>query len=840
MVELPGLATAAASVGSNGQVAFNENYKVGTLQYTKAGLFAVFSWVLWGDLCFQLFESAGGPGILGLYLQDNFHVSNVQINILFNLIPQLIGVVMTPVISFKSDRTRSRWGRRIPYMALTAPFMCMFAVAIGFSDEIVDYFKSSLAQDSFITPFTAAMLVIGFLTIGFTFFNEFVGTVYWYLFADVVPQHFLGRFMGLFRMVGFAAGLLTSAFIVPYQLTHIKAIHVGIALLYFFGFGLMCWRVKEGQYPPVTDVTKKTPFLTQVKIYFKQSFTHPIFIWFYIMSATTVLTRGLNPAGVFGLHVSQHQSSIEAVHAEGSGCLASTPDGKFWVSGGNDGLIKFWDGADPKSFRLLKTFPGQEGPVHSVAITADGKMIVAGLWNGRVSVWDTTSDQPAKVLSGHDGAVQCVALSKDGRRLVSAGADSTVRVWDLVAGNCLKTLSGHQGAVHSVALSTNADRIASGGADKKIVVWDAEKGTPIKTLEGSPGPVYAVSFAPAIESKPQQERGFFGRSYHVVAGYFKDVFTNESLYDIPPDTKTKLLGEDLWVISGGQDGGTDEKNAIVRIWDTREGRTKPDGKPEPDLVRQLKGHKKAITSVMYKPDIRMILTGSKDGIIRIWDPAQVSALAGDQSYKTYSGYTKSVTALACQTTGKYAANLSVDGSLHVWNLDEGISLYKNGMSGMFFNVVAMLLAYPLGALVDRWHPIRIVLWTQVFLLPFIFASYWVIQDYTSSFWLNVVRMPITNLAGAASMPLMVMLLPRVKYGQMCSANALVRQLVAAIAGLLGAMLMDQLTRNSLDTDNFRYGFLFQGAAGVLTLVTLIVIYRQWKQLGGNKYVAPEA
>jgi MFS family permease len=235
----------------------------------------------------------------------------------------------------------------------------------------------------------------------------------------------------------------------------------------------------------------------------------------------------------------------------------------------------------------------------------------------------------------------------------------------------------------------------------------------------------------------------------------------------------------------------------------------------------------------------MILSGSKDSIIRIWDPVEVSTLAGDQSFKTYSGYTDAVTALACQAKGKIAANLSVDGELHVWDLDEGISLYKNGMSGMFFNVIAILLAYPFGALVDRMHPLRVTLWTTALMLPFTFASYWVIHDYTSSFWLGIVKMPFGGLAGAASIPLMVVLMPKSKYGQMCSANALVRQSVGVIAGLLGAVLMDWLTTRSLETDNFRYGFLFQGAAGVLTLVTLVAVYYYWKQLGADKYVAPE-
>ncbi len=150
-------------------------YHCGTLAYTKAGLVSLFSWMIWGNLCFGLFESLGGPDILTLYLQENFHVTNFQIR-LMSLIPTLLVITMTPIISFKSDRTRSRWGRRIPYMLFTAPFLSLFAVGIGYSDVIFAYLKMHMGSGAFM----ASLLFMTFLMVGFTFFNEFVGTVYWY------------------------------------------------------------------------------------------------------------------------------------------------------------------------------------------------------------------------------------------------------------------------------------------------------------------------------------------------------------------------------------------------------------------------------------------------------------------------------------------------------------------------------------------------------------------------------------------------------------------------------------------------------------------------------------
>ena len=84
----------------------------------------------------------------------------------------------------------------------------------------------------------------------FTFFNSFVGSVFWYLFNDVVPEHLLARFMSLFRLVSLLTASVYNFFIFRHAGTHSTQILSGISLLYFFGFGLMCLKVKEGKYPP--------------------------------------------------------------------------------------------------------------------------------------------------------------------------------------------------------------------------------------------------------------------------------------------------------------------------------------------------------------------------------------------------------------------------------------------------------------------------------------------------------------------------------------------------------------------------------------------------------------
>ena len=57
----------------------NASYRAGTLVYTKRTLAALFSWLLWGDVCFMLMEGAV-PSILPLRF-EKLGASNTTIGL---------------------------------------------------------------------------------------------------------------------------------------------------------------------------------------------------------------------------------------------------------------------------------------------------------------------------------------------------------------------------------------------------------------------------------------------------------------------------------------------------------------------------------------------------------------------------------------------------------------------------------------------------------------------------------------------------------------------------------------------------------------------------------------
>jgi MFS family permease len=270
-----------------------EHYRTGTLTYTKAGLVSLFFFLLWGDFCFQLMETVM-PSLLPLEL-NGLGAPNWTIGLLITTIPNILVFCVNPVISFRSDRFRSRWGRRIPFLAVATPFVVVFLILLGYSVPIAHVLHRYALAGRF-SELTVVLVVMGGFMICFQFFNSFITSVYYYLFNDVVPRAFLARMMSLFRVVSNLSGICYNGFIFPHSAGHMPEILLGAALLYLAGFTLMCRKVKEGGYPPPPEnIGHERGFVAAVKTYARECFTHRYYWLIFIANSFWAMTWVTGP-----------------------------------------------------------------------------------------------------------------------------------------------------------------------------------------------------------------------------------------------------------------------------------------------------------------------------------------------------------------------------------------------------------------------------------------------------------------------------------------------------------------------------------------------------------------
>ena len=298
-----------------------KTYHCGTLTYTKMGLFVLFAWLLWGDFCFTMMEAVV-PSILPLKLKD-LGCSNWLMGLILTTAPGVLNMTVCPYVSFKSDRYRSKWGRRIPFIIWTMPFLCASLALMGLGDDICGALQRNSEFLRQFTPATITIVLIAVFLIMFQFFNMFVGSVFWYLFNDVVPPQFLARFVGLLRIVGTGAGALYNFFIFKFAESHMREIFIGAAVLYLVGFGMACLMIKEGEYPPPEgESDNSSRGMKGIKTFFRESFSHKLY-WFRFISASFSAFAGA--IGIFGIFFNREMGlSLDQIGKLGAiGSIAS-------------------------------------------------------------------------------------------------------------------------------------------------------------------------------------------------------------------------------------------------------------------------------------------------------------------------------------------------------------------------------------------------------------------------------------------------------------------------------------------------------------------------------------
>lgn len=260
----------ANPVAGSSSAGAGKTYTVGTLTYTKFGLLSVFFWMLWGDLCVNIMETVI-PRLVPLKL-ESLGASAAAIGLIAASVPAGVELIINPFVSTYSDRYRSRFGRRRPFILACTPILALCLILVGFADDFSPYLHRTLGGLG-MSQATMTVVVLGVLLAVFQFFNVVVLATYYYMIADVVPQGVIGKFTSLYKVVGALGGVLFNKFIFQYADRYEWQIYVGCGAIYLIAFLLMGWRVKEGAYPPPQRLSNDGNVVGGVVQWMRESFT---------------------------------------------------------------------------------------------------------------------------------------------------------------------------------------------------------------------------------------------------------------------------------------------------------------------------------------------------------------------------------------------------------------------------------------------------------------------------------------------------------------------------------------------------------------------------------------
>lgn len=291
------------------------------------------------------------------------------------------------------------------------------------------------------------------------------------------------------------------------------------------------------------------------------------------------------------------------------------------LAGGWNGVLRVVDPADGESSSCRP----YDGMINAVAVAPyTGTVAVGGDdASAYLALYDDAPGAKPRSLSGHAKPVLSLAFTRSGDKLLSGSSDGTARLWDVAGGRELQVFHGHSAAVASVAFSPDERTLVTAGADGTVIVWPLDEelraGTPVevRAMLAHRGPVHAVAFAPdgsTVGSAGDDGRVLLWKAADVRPYRLADVFSENP--------------------------------------------------PAPPQVRELLGHRAAVTSLAFAPDGLRLASCGVDNAVLVWD------VAAGKLLKTLRGHAGQVRAVRFLADNRTVVSVGYDGTLKIWDVDD--------------------------------------------------------------------------------------------------------------------------------------------------------------------------
>jgi serine/threonine protein kinase len=280
---------------------------------------------------------------------------------------------------------------------------------------------------------------------------------------------------------------------------------------------------------------------------------------------------------------------LSSGHSAPVRCVAISPDGQFFVSGGDDLIVKVWNINEGEE---IYTLTGHSASVTSVAISPDGETLASGSVDKTIRLWDLKTGQKIKTLSAHSLPVTCVAFHpKKNSVLFSGSMDKTVRVLNIETAGIKRTYARHTEGVTCLAVHPNGQIIASGSHDCSVIVWSNY------TLVGHSAPVLCVAISPDGQTLVSGSQDKEIKVWNLSNGELLRTLTGHSA----PVLSLVMSPDGQTLVSGSED-------TTIKVWNLETG----------EEIKTLAQNLASVTSLAMSFDGQFLVSANEDFSIKLW------------------------------------------------------------------------------------------------------------------------------------------------------------------------------------------------------------------------------
>ncbi|MBI4663006.1 MAG: AAA-like domain-containing protein [Verrucomicrobia bacterium] len=298
--------------------------------------------------------------------------------------------------------------------------------------------------------------------------------------------------------------------------------------------------------------------------------------------------------------MAQRQRAVLRGHDGPVNAAVFSPNGRFLVSAGADGVARVWD---TNQRQTVTIFTNHMGSINSADFNADSQRVVTASDDQTARVWEARTGRELVAIK-LETPVQSAKFSPDGEHIATVSVDDTVRLWVVKTGEKFSSPPPQTNLVTSIAFSPNGKLLAVACDDNIVRLWEEQTWWHLTNFVGHAGFINDVSFSPDSLLVVTASDDQTNRVWRTTNGRPVAEFKVPSGYSL----SAVFSPNAQFVLTAGQDGA-------ARIFDLSSKET----------VVELKGHDGPLNQASYSPDGKTIITAGADGTARLWEaPAPYS------------------------------------------------------------------------------------------------------------------------------------------------------------------------------------------------------------------------
>jgi len=160
--------------------------------------------------------------------------------------------------------------------------------------------------------------------------------------------------------------------------------------------------------------------------------------------------------------------------------LSFSQDGKWLAAGFHDGTVEVISSDGTGAARQWKA---DSNRIDNLYFFADGKKLFVSAMNHPGTIWELAGTPTLlATLPDQFGGVASVAVSPDGKWLVAGGGDTVVRWYDTATWQKTREYDGFLLDSFALAFTPDGKYLLAGGADSRITIFDVASGKQMRQL----------------------------------------------------------------------------------------------------------------------------------------------------------------------------------------------------------------------------------------------------------------------------------------------------------------------------------------------------------------------